>query len=183
MVENSRICPDSVPTASRFSRMRSDRDPADLNAIGTHSARNGNGKCLNIMPVPQDTIPTTQDIVTMLIRYSRICYDRVTIVIRQDKIGWGSRMLRDAPNCRECLADLSRPFPILTTLLRMSRLRPDINTRMIGPSRSLRIVIRLFYFLCSSTVGAIIGTVWPPHHLDHRFEPHKTAILQGNMAR
>ena len=29
-----------------------------------------------------------------------------------------SRMLRDAPDCRECLADLSWPFPIRRTLLR-----------------------------------------------------------------
>jgi hypothetical protein len=55
--------------------------------IWTQSARNGNAKFLQIMPVPQDIDQTTQDIVTILIRYSRICQDIVTIVIRLDKIG------------------------------------------------------------------------------------------------
>ncbi len=65
-----------------------------------------------------DTVQTTQDIVTVLIRYSRICHDIVTIVIRLHTIGWVSRMLRDAPNCREWLADISGPFAISRTLLR-----------------------------------------------------------------
>jgi hypothetical protein len=43
--------------------------------------------------------------------------DIVTIIIRLDKIGWVSRMLRDASNFREYLADLSGPFPIRRTLL------------------------------------------------------------------
>jgi hypothetical protein len=44
-------------------------------------------------PDPQDTVQTTQDIVTMLIRYSRICHDIVTIVIRLEKIGWLQSLL------------------------------------------------------------------------------------------
>ena len=43
--------------------------------------------------------------------------DIVPIVIRLDQIGGVSRMLRDAPNSRECSADLSGPFPTRRTLL------------------------------------------------------------------
>ena len=37
------------------------------------------------MPIPQDTIQIAQDIITILIRYRRICHDIVTIIIRLDK--------------------------------------------------------------------------------------------------
>jgi hypothetical protein len=66
---------------------------------GRNLARNGNAKFLWIMPVPQHTDQKTQDIETIFIRESRICHDIVTIVIRLRKIGWVSRMLRDAPYC------------------------------------------------------------------------------------
>ena len=65
-----------------------------------------------------ETVPTTQDIVTILIRYSRICHNIVTIVIWLYIIGWVSRMLHDTPNFRECLANLSGPFPISRSLKR-----------------------------------------------------------------
>ena len=86
---------------------------------GSHSARSGrnldsvgNKRQWNISPDharssrqrPQDTVQTTQDI--------------VPIVIRLDQIGGVSRMLRDAPSCRECSAHLSGPFPTRRTLLR-----------------------------------------------------------------
>ena len=67
-----------------------------------------------------DAVQTTQDIVTILIRYSRICHEIVTIVIRLDKIGWVSRQRREAPNCRETWPtsqDLSRSAGLCRTLL------------------------------------------------------------------
>ena len=136
----------SVPTASRFSRVRSDRDQtvtrrwtdAD-DKIGTQSGinrqetamTNFSRSCPFITTASRstghrpDTVQTTQGIVTILIRYSRICHDIVTIVIRPDKICRSSRMLRDAPNCRECLADLSDHSRITGLCYECIRLRSD----------------------------------------------------------
>ena len=63
--------------------------------IWTHSARNGNRQFIPIIPVHHDnvtihrtrfryrldTVQTKQDIDEILIRYSRLCHDMVTIVI------------------------------------------------------------------------------------------------------
>ena len=62
--------------SSRLSRSQSDSDPICIFVMVKND---------RICP---DTDQTTQDIVTILIRYSRIGHDIVTIVIRLDKIGW-----------------------------------------------------------------------------------------------
>ena len=54
---------------------------------GLNRQKNSNEKFLQIIPVPQDTVPNTQNIVRNSIRYSRICHDIDTILIRLDKIG------------------------------------------------------------------------------------------------
>ena len=96
------------------------------------------GHCYYVDPIQQN-----------LSRHSHDCN-------RPHKIGCVSRMLRDAPNCRECLTDLSGPFP--RTLL-----RTYTTAFRKWHCRSLRIVIRLFRCSCSSAVwsrtGAIIDSV------------------------
>ena len=114
---------ESVPTASRVSRMRSNRDPPVTrqwtDADGRHPLENRStwsyqgvkilnrwlrlytGLCYYFDPIQQN-----------LSWHSHDC--NPTRQNRQKK----SRMLRDAPNCREWLDDLSGPFPIRRTLLR-----------------------------------------------------------------
>ena len=82
---------DTVGTQSYQFRDDAVRIRQDLDIIGTQSTRNG-----IVLFFPNharssrqgtDSVPTTQDSVTILIRHSRICHDSVTIVIRLDTIG------------------------------------------------------------------------------------------------
>ena len=54
---------------------------------GLNRQKNINEKFLQIIPVPQDTVQKTQNNVRIFIRYSKICHDIVTLVIRLDKVG------------------------------------------------------------------------------------------------
>ena len=51
---------------------------------GLNRQKNSYEKLLQIIPVPHDTVQNTQDIVRNSIRYSRICHDIGTVVIRLD---------------------------------------------------------------------------------------------------
>ena len=158
----------------------------DRDMIGTQSARNGNYIFFQIITIASrssrhhpDTVPTTHDSVTILIRHSRICYDIVTIVIRLDKVGWVSRMVRDAHHSREWFADLPDLPDSVTNV-------HDCVPTMIGHSRSVPTVIRLFHFSCRSAVGtqsgAIIGNVWTRHNRPKTYKlyaPHTLYICRG----
>ena len=87
IIDEFRVNNGTVPERFRQQRFTIDKIwmQSELNR-----PKNINEKFLQIIPVPQDTVRNTQNLVRILIRYSRICHDIGTIVIRLHKIGWVS---------------------------------------------------------------------------------------------
>ena len=85
IIDEFRINNGTVP--ERFRQKRFSIDKIWMQS-GLNRQKNSNEKFLQIIPAPQDTVQNTQNIVKILIRYSRICHDTGTIVIRLAKIGW-----------------------------------------------------------------------------------------------
>ena len=115
----SRICPNSVPILHNASRQIWMQSGINLQEIAMKNVSTDHARSTGHCP---DTVQTTQETVTILIRYSRICHDIVTIVIRLDKIGGVSRMLVSASNFREYLADFpdqSRSVGLCYELIRL----------------------------------------------------------------
>lgn len=109
------------------------------------------------MPVPWETAQKTQDIITILIRYSKISYDIVTIAIRQDKI---DLVFPNVTGCTWLSGVLDRP--LRSVLIDYERIRlpsdSDMTFQIVEDSNPTFSLSCLSADWCRT--GVIIGTIW-----------------------